>query len=108
MAGPRRTIARAHLHLGLPLIGTLEVSVLVMPATWVAIATCALVVFLLYRRITVVGKLAELLWVGVALAVGWVIIAGLTHFSAARAFDFPPGAFTLVAGILHWAWARPC
>jgi len=31
----------------------------------------------------------------VALAVGWVIIAGLTHFSAARAFDFPPGAFTL-------------
>ena len=26
---------------------------------------------------------------------GWVIVAGLTHFSAARAFDFPPGAFTL-------------
>ncbi len=52
-------------------------------------------VFLLYRRITVLGKLAELLWIGVALAVGWVILAGLTHFSAARAFDFPPGAFTL-------------
>ncbi len=75
--------------------GTLEVSILVMPATWVAIATAAVVVFLLYRRITVLGKLAELLWVGVALAVGWVIVAGLTHFSAARAFDFPPGAFTL-------------
>jgi amino acid transporter len=76
-------------------VGTLEVSILVMPATWVAIATAAVVVFLLYRRITVLGKLAELLWVGVALAVGWVIVAGLTHFSAARAFDFPPGAFTL-------------
>ena len=25
----------------------------------------------------------------------WVIVAGLTHFSAARAFDFPPGAFQL-------------
>ena len=75
--------------------GTLEVSILVMPATWVAIATAAVAVFLLYRRITVLGKLAELLWVGVALAVGWVIVAGLTHFSAARAFDFPPGAFTL-------------
>ncbi|MFZ0311232.1 MAG: APC family permease, partial [Candidatus Korobacteraceae bacterium] len=75
--------------------GTLEVSILVMPATWVAIATAAVVVFLLYRRITVLGKLAELLWIGVALAVGWVIVAGLTHFSAARAFDFPPGAFTL-------------
>jgi len=75
--------------------GTLEVSILVMPATWVAIATAAVAVFLLYRRITVLGKLAKLLWVGVALAVGWVIVAGLTHFSAARAFDFPPGAFTL-------------
>ncbi len=90
-----RTILTHTLHVGLPLIGTLEVSVLVMPATWVAIATAALVTFLLYRRITVLGKMAELLWIGVALAVGWVIIAGLTHFSAARAFDFPPHAFTL-------------
>ena len=73
----------------------LEVSVLVMPARWSRSRTCALVVFLLYRRITAIGKLAELLWIGVALAVGWVIVAGLTHFSAARAFDFPPGAFTL-------------
>ena len=66
-----------------------------MPGTWVAIATRAVVVFLLYRPITVIGKVAELLWVGVALAVGWVIVAGLMHFSPARAFDFPPGAFTL-------------
>jgi amino acid transporter len=93
--GLERTILAHTMHVGLPLIGTLEVRVLVMPATWVAIATAALAVFLLYRRITVLGKLAELLWVGVALAVGWVIVAGLTHFSAARAFDFPPGAFTL-------------
>jgi amino acid transporter len=90
-----RTFLAHTMRLGLPVIGSLEVSVLVMPATLVAIATCALVVFLLYRRITVIGKLAELLWVGVALAVGWVIVAGLTHFSTARAFDFPPGAFTL-------------
>src|SRR6266852_1706215 len=27
--------------------------------------------------------------------IGWIIYAGLTHFNAARAFDFPPGAFTL-------------
>ena len=27
--------------------------------------------------------------------IGWVIFAGLTHFNAARAFDFPPGAFRL-------------
>ncbi len=83
------------IHVALPLIGTLQVSLLVTPATFVAMATCGLVVVLLYRRITVIGRLAELLWVGVALAVGWVIVAGLTHFSAARAFDFPAGAFTL-------------
>jgi APA family basic amino acid/polyamine antiporter len=93
--GLERIILAHTFHLGLPLLGTLEISTLMMPATWVAIATAALVTFLLYRRITVLGKLAELLWIGVALAVGWVIIAGLTHFSAARAFDFPPGAFSL-------------
>ena len=88
--GLERTILAHTIH-----VGPLEVSILVMPATCVAVATAAVVVFLLYRRITVLGKLAELLWIGVALAVGWVIVAGLTHFSAARAFDFPPGAFTL-------------
>ena len=92
------TLAEHTFHIGLPLIGSLEARVLVMPATWVAIATCALVVILLYRRITVVGRLAQFLWVGVAIAVGWVMFAGLTHFSAARAFDFPPGAFTLSPG----------
>jgi amino acid transporter len=90
-----RTFLAHTMRVNLPVIGSLEVSVLVMPATLVAIATCALVVFLLYRRITAIGKLAQLLWVGVALAVGWVIVAGLTHFSPGRAFDFPPGAFTL-------------
>ena len=93
--GLERILLTHTFHLGLPLIGTLEINVLVMPATWVAIATAAFVMFLLYRRITVLGKLAELLWIGVALTIGWVIVAGLTHFSAARAFDFPPGAFTL-------------
>jgi basic amino acid/polyamine antiporter, APA family len=89
------TIATHSFHLGLPLLGRLELSVIVMPATWVAIGTAALVIILLYRRITVIGRLAELLWVGVALAVGVVIVAGFSHFSAARAFDFPPGAFHL-------------
>ena len=93
--GLDRTLATHTMQLALPLIGRFEVNAVVMPATWVAMATAALAMFLLYRRITVIGRLAELLWVGVALAVGWVIVAGLTHFSAARAFDFPPGAFTL-------------
>jgi basic amino acid/polyamine antiporter, APA family len=27
--------------------------------------------------------------------IGWIIFAGLTHFNARQAFDFPPGAFSL-------------
>src|ERR1019366_7849896 len=93
--GLERIIAEHTLHLGVPLLGALEACVVVMPATFVAIAACACAVFLLYRRITAIGKLAELLWVVVIGSVLWVIVAGLTHFSAARAFDFPPGAFHL-------------
>ncbi|MGA3054403.1 MAG: APC family permease [Candidatus Korobacteraceae bacterium] len=83
------------LHVGLPGLGALEARVILMPGTFVAIATCALVVFLLYRRITAVAKIAELLWVGGALAMTWIIVAGFMHFRPALAFDFPPGAFRL-------------
>ncbi len=79
----------------IPLLGHLEVSALVMPGTFVAIGTCVLVVFLLYRRITVIGQLSKLLWVGVMGTIAWIIFAGVTHFHAQQAFDFPPGAFTL-------------
>src|SRR5579864_3590502 len=68
--GLERVIATHSFHLG-----GFELSVIVMPVTWVAIATAAVVVFLLYRRISVIGRLAELLWVGVAVAVAWVIVA---------------------------------
>src|SRR5579872_5876171 len=66
--GLQRVVAMHTAQVSIPLLGRFEVSVLVMPATWVAIATAALVVFLLYRRITVIGRLAELLWVGVAIS----------------------------------------
>jgi len=79
----------------IPLLGPLEVTTILTPGTLLAMATCGFIVFLLYRRITVVARLAEFLWVGVAATLAWIIFAGLTHFSAARAFDFPPGAFHL-------------
>jgi len=82
-------------HASIPLLGSLEVSTVLMSGTLVAMASCAFVIFLLYRRITVIAKLAELLWVGVAAALAWIIFAGLTHFNAARAFEFPAHAFKL-------------
>src|SRR5208283_5143881 len=60
--GSARTIAAHTSQVGVPLLGKLEVSVVVTPGTWLAIATAAVVMFLLYRKITVIGRLAELLW----------------------------------------------
>ena len=91
--GLDRTLVEHTLRAGVPILGALEVRLVLMPGTFVAIATCAIVVFLLYRRITAVAKIAELLWVGGALAMTWIIVAGFMHFRPALAFDFPPGAF---------------
>lgn len=54
----------------------------------------ALVTLLAYRRIEVAGRLMVALWVGMLVTVSWVILAGLTHFDASRAFDFPPDAWS--------------
>jgi amino acid transporter len=87
--------------LNLPVLGSLQVSWVVMPATVVAIGVCGLAVVLLYRRITAVGQLSKLLWAGVMGTMAWIIFAGLTHFDAKQAFAFPPGAFTLSGSFFH-------
>jgi APA family basic amino acid/polyamine antiporter len=81
--------------LPIPWAGTLQVGWIVTPGTSVAVAICFFTMLLLYRGISVIGKLSKLLWLGVMGTMGWIIFAGLTHFSVARVFDFPPGAFTL-------------
>jgi basic amino acid/polyamine antiporter, APA family len=83
----------ATLHL--PWAGPLQVSWLVTGGTAVAVVICFITVLLLYRRITVIGRLSKILWLVVIGTIGWIIFAGLTHFNAKLAFDFPPGAFTL-------------
>jgi fructoselysine transporter len=58
-----------------------------------------LLLVLLYRRITTIGKISVLLWVGVVATLVWMIWGGLRHFDAKLAFDFPPGAFQF-----SWVW----
>ncbi len=84
-------------NLTLPLVGTLQLTWVAMPATVLAIGVCALTAFLLYRRITAISRLTKLLWLGVMATIGWIIFTGLTHFNAHRAFDLPPGAFSFSA-----------
>jgi len=87
--------------LQVPVIGNLQVSWVGTAGTAVAVGMCLFAVFLLYRRITAIGQLSKLLWVVVMGTIGWIIFAGLTHFNSSRAFDFPPGAFTLSTGFFH-------
>lgn len=84
--------ARAgHLHL---FAASVPIGLEVSRVTLIAIAAAVLAVWLLYRRIQLVSRVSEWLWIGVLATVGAVIVAGITHFHAARAFDFPAHAFT--------------
>src|ERR1043166_6030174 len=86
-------VAQQNFHFMLPLIGPVEASLLFTRGTLVAMGCCAVAVILLYRRITMIGAIAKFLWVGVMATIGWVIVAGVTHFNPERAFSFPPRAF---------------
>jgi len=67
-----------------------------LPGTKVlAAGTCVLIVILLYRNVRAITRMAWILWGGMLLTIGTVIVAGFTHFNAAMAFTLPPGAFHL-------------
>jgi amino acid transporter len=66
----------------------------------VVVAVGLLNIVLLYRTIGEIGKLTVTLWVGTLLTTAAVIVTGLANFDAARAFDFPPGAFNFSLGFL--------
>jgi fructoselysine transporter len=71
----------------------------------VACGMVILVVLLLYRRITAIGKISMAIWVVVVGTMIWLIWGGATHFDARRVFDFPPGtwkfSWLFFAGLGH-------
>src|SRR5258705_8978108 len=84
-------------------------------------ATVATAVVLLYRRITIIGRLGALLWIGVVGTTLAIIFSGLTHFEASQAFTFPPGAWApthafftglgaalLIAVYDYWGYYNVC
>ncbi|HET9183382.1 MAG TPA: APC family permease [Candidatus Angelobacter sp.] len=107
---------------GFSFLGSFEFRLLVTNATFVAMAVCLLAMFLLYRRISVVGRVARYLTAGVIGAILLVIVAGITHFNAARAFSFPAhplangdhaflaglGAAMLIAIYDYWGYYNVC
>jgi basic amino acid/polyamine antiporter, APA family len=82
-----RMFARA--TLSFRFLGQVRLPLELSGATLLAAAVALLATFLVYRRITGVGRIAKFLWVGVVGALGFVIFMGITHFH--RSMAFPPG-----------------
>jgi basic amino acid/polyamine antiporter, APA family len=95
LPGLEQQYASRNWNLHLPFLGTLQFHWAAAGTTFIAIGVVLIAVLLLYRRITDIGFLSKFLWFGVMGTIGWIIFAGFTHFNAARALSFPPGAFTL-------------
>jgi APA family basic amino acid/polyamine antiporter len=115
------TITSQRIAIPIPGIGTTAVEFTITNGTFLAMATVATAVFLLYRRITIIGRLGALLWVGVIGTTLAIIGTGLTHFDASQAFAFPPGAWSfsqsfftglgaalLIAVYDYWGYYNVC
>ncbi len=66
-----------------------------------AMAAMAALVALAYRKIEAAGRLMIVLWLGMLVAVGWIILEGAARFEPALAFDFPPGAWHVGPAFLY-------
>jgi len=49
--------------------------------------------FILYRKISTIGKISVALWIGVFGTMVWFIYGGLSHFDPKLAFSYPDGAW---------------
>jgi amino acid transporter len=57
------------------------------PTRLAALALGALIIVLLYRRITILGKLTVAAWLGVLGLIVWIVVEGFLRFDANTAFD---------------------
>ena len=82
---------------GHPFVSTklLGVPVVLSGQTLIAMAACAIAIVVLYRSILEIDRIVRWLGLAVGLTLVFIIVAGLTHFNARLAFDFPAGAFRL-------------
>jgi basic amino acid/polyamine antiporter, APA family len=57
------------------------------PSRWFAFGLGIVIIFLLYRRITSLGKLTITVWLGVLGVLVWIVVEGVLHADLATAFD---------------------
>jgi amino acid transporter len=65
-----------------------DLTLSISPARLGCIGLGAFLLFLLYRRITSLGRLTVTFWLGVLGALAWIGVEGWLRFDPARAFDF--------------------
>ncbi|HZP62661.1 MAG TPA: APC family permease [Terriglobales bacterium] len=119
--GLQHQYAARHWNLPVPVLGSLQLSWLISGSTFVALAVVIFAMILLYRKITRIGWLSKLLWLGSVGTIVWIIFAGLTHFNPSLAFHIAPGAFTpsrslflglgsasLMATYTYWGYYNVC
>jgi amino acid transporter len=78
-----------------------KLAVNVGPARLFAFALGLLALVLLYRRVTTLGRLAVVFWVGLVGAIGWILVEGALRFRSDVAFDFS-GTAASVPSDLGW------
>jgi fructoselysine transporter len=53
-----------------------------------------LLTWLLYRKISDIGRISVFMWIVVGGTLFWLIVAGFSHFNSTLAFSYPSGSFT--------------
>jgi amino acid transporter len=76
----------------------LGVPIVLSGQTLIAMSACGIALVALNRGILAIDRIARWLGLIVGLTLIFIIVAGLTHFNARQAFDFPAGAFHLDGG----------
>jgi amino acid transporter len=89
---PRWAALNKHWSLAFDLWKAQGLDLTVSPGRLGCVAVGALIVALLYRRVTSLGRWTVVLWLGVLAAAGWILIEGALRFDPHKAFDFSGGA----------------
>jgi amino acid transporter len=69
-------------------LGREDLAISLGPARLAVVLLGILILFLLYRRISSLGWLTVIFWVGVLGTIIWILIEGALHFNPTLAFDF--------------------
>jgi amino acid transporter len=78
-----------------------ELAITFSPGRLACVGIGFLLILLLYRRVTILGRLTVTFWFGVLGAIAWILIEGTFRFDPARAFDYSGDAKELPADFLE-------